>query len=49
MDHQFTGDIIEKCLLSIFMQVVLTVGKTREKACKTQLGNDHLPAAIYAS
>ena len=29
MDHKFTGDIIEKCLLSTFMQVVLSVGKTQ--------------------
>ena len=27
--HSFTSDIIEKCLLSTFMQVVLSVGETQ--------------------
>ena len=29
VDHEFTGDYIEKCLLSILMQIVLTVGETQ--------------------
>ena len=29
VDHKFTEDIIEKCLLSIFTLVVWTVGKTQ--------------------
>ena len=28
VDHQFTSDIVEKCLLSIFMRFVLAVGET---------------------
>ena len=28
MEHLFTGDVIEKCLLSTFMRVVLSVGNS---------------------
>ena len=41
-DHWFRSDIIEKCLLSTFTQVLLSLGETR-------FGKDGLPAAIYAS
>ena len=40
-----TGDIIEKCLLSTFMRVVLSVGEI-QLGKKTRLGKSRLPAAI---
>ena len=44
-----TDDIIEKCLLSTFMRVVLSVGEMQlERNYKTRLGKSRLPAAIYA-
>ena len=50
MEHKFTGDIIEKYLLPIFMWGVLTVMETQlGKAFKTWLGKGRLPAVIYAS
>ena len=50
VEHKFTGDIIEKYLLPIFMWGVLTVTETQlGKAIKTWLGKGRLPAVIYAS
>ena len=45
-----TSDIVEKCLLSIFMQVVLTVGETQlGKKLMIWLGKGCLPATICVS
>ena len=42
-----TRDIIEKCLPSTFMRVVLSVGEIQ--LGKTRLGKSRLPTAIYTS
>ena len=42
MNHECTSDIVEKCLLPIFMQVILTAGET-------QLGKKTFPSRLPAA